>query len=67
MGRYREADRIFIEQVVIIPVSCGPSHFLVEPCASSIPVGEFQAWKDVFVKSLQDAERLLTDRQLIGD
>jgi oligopeptide transport system substrate-binding protein len=52
MKLYRQADRILVEEAVIVPVGYGRDHFLVKPWVSKFPISAIQRWfwKDVFIE-----------------
>jgi oligopeptide transport system substrate-binding protein len=51
MGLYRQADKILIEEVAILPLNYGGWHLLVKPWVGRYPVSAATwFWKDVFIE-----------------
>jgi len=50
--RYREADRLLVEEVPILPLTYERTHLLVKPWVSQYPTSAMQAafWKDVVIE-----------------
>jgi ABC-type oligopeptide transport system substrate-binding subunit len=48
---YQEADRILVEEAVIMPLAYGGSHLLVKPWVRRFPASatRFWFWKDVII------------------
>ena len=53
MKLYAQADRILIEEAVLLPVSYGRNHLLVKPWVSRYPTSAIGKlfWKDVVIES----------------
>jgi ABC-type oligopeptide transport system substrate-binding subunit len=51
IDRYREADRIFIEDAVVIPLTYMRWHQFVKPWVKRFPISEIPLWKDVIIES----------------
>jgi oligopeptide transport system substrate-binding protein len=52
MKLYQQADRILVEEAVILPLLHGRFHMLVKPWVSKFPTSPMEAWfwKDVIIK-----------------
>ena len=52
MALYRQADKILIEEAVIVPLCYGRVHVFVKPWVRNLPIAALEGWfwKDVFIE-----------------